>query len=85
MVVGSSMGGFTALHMALRRPDLVGKLVLVGTSPGVLTRLQPIRHQTPMIGSKTPWSGRGDACRSPPRPVSLRAFGTAGGTANRPA
>ncbi|HUG13807.1 MAG TPA: alpha/beta hydrolase [Thermomicrobiales bacterium] len=31
-VLGHSMGGFIALHLALTRPDLVEKLVLVGTS-----------------------------------------------------
>jgi 3-oxoadipate enol-lactonase len=32
-VFGSSMGGFIALHLALRHPELVERLVLVGTSP----------------------------------------------------
>lgn len=31
-VIGSSMGGFIALHLALRHPDLVERLVLVGTA-----------------------------------------------------
>ncbi|MNX70025.1 1,4-Dihydroxy-2-naphthoyl-CoA synthase [compost metagenome] len=34
-VVGYSMGGRLALALALRRPDLVGRLVLVGASPGL--------------------------------------------------
>jgi 3-oxoadipate enol-lactonase len=33
-MVGLSMGGFIAQTLALSRPDLVGRLVLVGTSPG---------------------------------------------------
>jgi 3-oxoadipate enol-lactonase len=33
-VVGVSMGGFIAQTLALSRPELVGRLVLVGTSPG---------------------------------------------------
>lgn len=33
-VYGHSMGGFVALTLALRRPELVRSLVLVGTGPG---------------------------------------------------
>jgi 3-oxoadipate enol-lactonase len=33
-VVGLSMGGFIAQTLALRRPELVERLVLVGTNPG---------------------------------------------------
>ncbi len=33
-VFGHSMGGFIALTLALRRPDLVRSLILVGTGPG---------------------------------------------------
>ncbi|SDY51906.1 alpha/beta fold hydrolase [Herbiconiux ginsengi] len=34
IVVGYSMGGYIAQLLALSRPDLVGQLILVGTSPG---------------------------------------------------
>jgi proline iminopeptidase len=33
-VLGHSAGGFVALHLALRHPDVAGRLVLVDTSPG---------------------------------------------------
>jgi pimeloyl-ACP methyl ester carboxylesterase len=33
-VLGHSMGGFVALTLAVRRPELVDRLVLVATSPG---------------------------------------------------
>jgi pimeloyl-ACP methyl ester carboxylesterase len=38
-VVGISMGGFIALELALRRPELVDKLVLVVTSAGGATHV----------------------------------------------
>lgn len=34
--VGYSMGGRICLHLALRRPDLVERLVLLGATPGIL-------------------------------------------------
>lgn len=34
LVVGASMGGYVAMTLALRRPDLVRGLVLVASSPG---------------------------------------------------
>lgn len=42
-VLGWSMGGFVALALALARPDLVGRLILLSTSPGggAATRAAP--------------------------------------------
>ncbi len=45
VVVGNSMGGFIALELAIRRPDLVDRLVLV--SAAVLW--QEYRHAKPLV------------------------------------
>jgi pimeloyl-ACP methyl ester carboxylesterase len=46
-VVGISMGGFIALELALRHPEMVEKLVLTGTSAGGATHVAP----SPEIGA----------------------------------
>lgn len=40
-VIGISLGGFVALHFAIRHPDQLEKLVLVSTSAGGSTHVQP--------------------------------------------
>lgn len=53
-LVGVSMGGFVALELTLRHPEMVGKLVLVGTSAGGASRISPSREtmaiMTPVAG-----------------------------------
>lgn len=49
-VVGISMGGFIALELALRHPDLVEKLVLTSTSAGGKTHMQPGWRMRLMLG-----------------------------------
>ncbi len=49
-VVGISMGGFIALEVALRHPDLVSKLVLTSTSAGGRTHVQPGWRMRMMLG-----------------------------------
>ena len=46
VVFGHSFGGFVALHMALRSPDLVGGLILCNTAP----TLAPVPDDSPPPG-----------------------------------
>lgn len=49
-VVGISMGGFIALELALRHPELVSNLVLTSTSAGGSTHVQPGWRMRMMLG-----------------------------------
>lgn len=44
-LVGYSMGGRIGLHLALRSPDLVERLVLIGASPGIADPLEKERRR----------------------------------------
>lgn len=57
-VVGISMGGFVALELALRHPDLVDRLVLVSTSAGGATHVRPGLRMR--IALRLPRPRRGD-------------------------
>ena len=45
-VIGYSLGGRTALHLALARPDLVGQLVVIGATGGIDDRDERQSRQT---------------------------------------
>jgi pimeloyl-ACP methyl ester carboxylesterase len=46
------MGGFVAQHVALRRPDLVRKLVVAGSGPGPVPELAPLNERVQAIMAK---------------------------------
>jgi pimeloyl-ACP methyl ester carboxylesterase len=52
-VIGISLGGFVALELALRHPELVDKLVLVSTSAGGSTHVQPGPEIIAMLTART--------------------------------
>lgn len=49
-VLGISLGGFVALQLALRHPELVEKLVLISTSAGGSTHVPPGQEMIEMLG-----------------------------------
>ncbi|MFL5998019.1 MAG: alpha/beta fold hydrolase [Streptomyces sp.] len=51
-LLGWSMGGFVAQHVTLRRPDLVRKLVVAGSSPGRVPEAPPLREKVQDIMAK---------------------------------
>ncbi len=75
-VVGNSMGGFIALELAIRRPDLVERLVLV--SAAVLW--QEYRHAKPLVTLANATEARRRA-----RPGRGARAGCCGGPAPAPA
>jgi pimeloyl-ACP methyl ester carboxylesterase len=61
MVDGISMGGFVALELALRHPELVEKLVLTSTSAGGRTHTRA--RMGLILRSLMPWSRYGEVGR----------------------
>ena len=48
-IIGISLGGFVSLQLALLHPDLVDKLVLVSTSAGGATHVQPSSEMVALL------------------------------------
>src|SRR5690348_12280317 len=53
-VIGISLGGFAALHLTLRHPELVDKLVLTSTSAGGATHVAPSQEMLAMLATVDP-------------------------------
>jgi pimeloyl-ACP methyl ester carboxylesterase len=49
-LVGCSMGGFFALAFATAHPELVRRLILTGSAPGIFYKFPPVYH---MLASRT--------------------------------
>ena len=62
-IAGISMGGFIALELTLRHPDMVEKLVLTSTSAGGPTHVQPGPEMLAMLGRDRRGMDPGDLAR----------------------
>ena len=62
-VVGISMGGFIAIELTLRHPELVDKLVLTATSAGGSTHVQASPLFQAMLGSRSAETDPGEIAR----------------------
>jgi len=63
-VIGISMGGFVSLHLALRHPDLVEKLVLVSTSAGGKTAVQASAETLALLNNRESGAEPGEIARN---------------------
>lgn len=62
-IIGISMGGFVALHLALRHPERVDKLVLVATSAGGSTHVAPSQEMLALLAQPNPELEIGERAR----------------------
>jgi pimeloyl-ACP methyl ester carboxylesterase len=51
-LLGWSLGGVTAQHVTLRRPDLVRRLVVAGSGPGLVPDMPPLTEEVLAIMAK---------------------------------
>ena len=63
-VIGISMGGFVSLHLALRHPELVEKLVLVSTSAGGKTAVQASAETLALLNNSEGGAEPGEIARN---------------------
>lgn len=63
-VLGISLGGFVALQLTLRHPELVEKLVLISTSAGGSTHVPPSQQMMEMLGRSRQGVEIGELARS---------------------
>jgi pimeloyl-ACP methyl ester carboxylesterase len=63
-VIGISLGGYVSLQLAIRHPELVEKLVLVSTSAGGATHVQPGPEMLAMLGGSSGHQEAGELART---------------------